>query len=241
MRCTKLYILKPTAAHANKGGLNRLVNQNLKFEIKLTLKFNPQKIIHMIDKSSGPVNTDSLKFAAFIYEGMNYVDAVTPTRINSGGCGVFAKLLSEELTEHGIPHKIVAIFLKGSEPWKRSLENFLKTGNADDQTCASHILVSIADTIYVDANGIANGGVLVAKSTIELTKAQLDDLVEKGSWNPIFDKSCTPQIKEKLDMVFDHLNDFHPGIFQYPKDGVRLTPNTIRELKKESIFKMFAH
>ena len=188
----------------------------------------------MINKTPG-MDTNSLQFAAFLNEGLNYVDVLTPTKINSGGCGVFAQLLCEELEKFNIKHSIFALFPKEAEEYKNSMMNFFVTGKADNKTAPAHIVTCINDSIYVDSDGIINEQVCIADIKVEITKEQLDMLVEKGEWNPTFDKKCIPVIEKNLGVIFQHLNDFHPGIFQYPKKGVEFTRHTISEIRKRQM------
>lgn len=177
-------------------------------------------------------NQPALNFAGLLAEGLAYVDSWTPTLINEGGCGVFAQLLSKELTDHGIEHKIYALFYEGNDPsYESNFKKFLETGKVVDKdgTGANHICILVDGTLYVDSTGIINKEVAVAMDKIEMTLDQLDGLVEKGGWNPTFDKECISFIREHIQEIFKHLDDFHIGMFKFPsRDEVILTPHTLK-------------
>lgn len=177
-------------------------------------------------------NQPALNFAGLLAEGLAYVDSWTPTFINEGGCGVFAQLLSKELTDHGIEHKIYALFYKGNDPsYESNLKKFLETGKVVDKdgTGANHICILVDGSLYVDSTGIINKEVAMATDKIEMTFDQLNGLVEKGGWNPTFDKGCIPLIREHIQEIFKHLDDFHTGMFKFPaEDEVVLTPYTLK-------------
>lgn len=177
--------------------------------------------------------TNSLRFALFMQEGLNYVNSWTPTEINAGGCGIFAELLSTELNKYGIEHEICALYYSPKrEGSMRALTNtlsFLKDGKNVKDAGADHIVVKIGD-IYVDATGLCNQLPLSSYKVIVLTKEQLSDLDKKSKcWNPIFDRSQTPFITKKLDEMFEQFDNFIPGYFKLAKEGdVQLTDHTVR-------------
>lgn len=179
----------------------------------------------------------SIKFAAFLEEALAYIDSYTPTDINSGGCGEFAELLSEELDKYNIPHKIYALFRKENTPFDVSLRKeydaFIKEGKKPSNS-PFHIVIYIEDTLYVDSTGIVNSNVLPSFDPVELTLEQVKTLNNWDIWNPVFDKGCDKFIKEQLDYIFSVMADFHSGMFEYPKERqIIYTNQTIRERNKK--------
>lgn len=178
---------------------------------------------------------NALNFVALLSEGLPYVDAWTPTCINEGGCGVFAQLLSEELSKHSIEHKIYALFYNNDGDYEDNLKRFLKTGEITDKdmTGANHVCICVNELLYVDSCGIINKEVAMAIDKIEMNLDQLKGLVEKGGWNETFDRECIPFIREHIQEVFTHLDDFHTGMFKFPgRRGVEYTEYTIRKRKE---------
>lgn len=188
---------------------------------------------------------DTLNFATFLEEGLPFVDLWTPTEINCGGCGVFADLFTNELDKYNIPYKIIAIFRKDSKDTPKeikSLTTFLETNKTSKALGVEHIVVCVKDSLYLDSTGNVNIQVLNYSETYPLSKEQLKTLIDqKGIWNDIFDKGCIPDIQSKLDEMFSHIEDFHPGMFKYPgKHEVELTKSTLKERKKQfSLSNMF--
>jgi hypothetical protein len=182
---------------------------------------------------------EALKLVAFLSEGLMYVDMWTPTHINKGGCGVFAKLLSEQLTKHGIPHKIYGLDLyeegrdsqRQSDSYMNAMKNFIATnGNEDlDNAGVGHVVVAIEDdTLFLDSKGIINPIMNVTKEKVEIPYELLCAVITNESWNKTFDKKCIPIMEQKLEEVFSHMEDYTPGMFQYPKPGqVKMTKHTI--------------
>lgn len=154
----------------------------------------------------------SMKFAALLSEGLKYVDSWTPTEINMGGCGIFAKELSDRLTKAEIPHKIVALAYDEGDESMANLKNYVTT-NKGELTGVNHIVVLVADCLYVDSTGIVNIAVLRAFERLEISRKVLDQMLLSKEWGQAFDRTCIPLIETKLDEVFTHLVDFHIGMF----------------------------
>lgn len=194
------------------------------------------------------MQTNEQKFAVFMEEALPYIDMYTPTIINEGGCGQFAKLLSEKLTEFNVSHTIYAVFLKDTKGIKevkdgrKNLINFLK--NKDEEslknTGEDHIVVRVGD-LYLDSKGIVNITICYqSRELIEISYENLCLLDEKGKWNETFDKDCIPFIKEKLDYVFSQYDNFHQGMFDFSDvDKVKLTDHTIKEKHRMPSFSDF--
>lgn len=178
--------------------------------------------------------TNTLHFAAFLQEALNYVNASTPTEINSGGCGVFAKLLSEHLSTLGIECQIYALYSSEDDDiLEERLMNFISTGNDVSDCEEGHIVVKV-DELYLDSTGIINDQINFYRSKVLITKEQLDDLVDHGRWNPVFDRDVTPLINKKLDEVFDKTEEFVSGMFHPPLD-INLTDKTVNQMKRQHI------
>lgn len=174
-------------------------------------------------------------FAAFLQEGLNWINAWTPTEINEGGCGVFANLLSEKLTEYKIEHKILALYFgneKESHVGKENLKAFIQNNSEKNLKKAGedHVVLYLVESeLYVDSMGIRNPTVILSDERIEISKDTLVKLCEKGDWNPTFDRECIPSIKEKLNEMFEHMDTFDSGCFTYPGGkGVRYTDHTLK-------------
>lgn len=184
---------------------------------------------------------DAFKFTAFLEEGLTFVDCWTPTDINSGGCGIFAILLSDELTKMGIDHKIIALYMPhdGSEKDNADvkLTEFINTGKKKGKLGISHVVIKL-DELYLDSSGIVNPQALRARTRVEIPKDKLQQLVdEKINWNPTFDRGCTNVIKEKLAYMFSNYSNFNSGYFSIPGENeVSYTEYTIKQKKQNNPF-----
>lgn len=187
------------------------------------------------------VITSSSNFAAFLEEGLAYINYSTPTYINSGGCGHFAYLLSEQLDKHEIPYKIIAIYTdcKGEgKELKNNTIDYLRNNKRDistEEIGASHIIILIDNSIYIDSEGIENVSFYMHRSDFfEITRDELALLNEIDCWNPLFDKKCIPIIKSCLEKVFEKMEDFHTGIFHLERlTHIKLTSHTVKEKMKQ--------
>ena len=185
------------------------------------------------------MNIDSLEFAEFLQEGMFYVDGNTPTIINAGGCGIFAKELYNELSANNINCKIftVAADIKAK---KEKLRNFILTNGIEDRESSfSHIFIKVEDVLFVDSDGIMKG--MVDNPTmIEISYPELINFIENAkTWNPIYDRDCDSKIQSLLNEVFSHLKDFHPGIFKKIPRSLRLTKKTIEGRQSSMMSSVF--
>lgn len=170
---------------------------------------------------------ETFKFVAFLEEGLNYVNAWTPTEINSGGCGIFAKLLSDELEILGIPHRHMAVTYTEEEKHriKNSGAPMSEVQKAFEYPYCHHLIE--IDELLFDSNGIVNLQTMSAP-LVEIPKSKLVEMLSLKIWNETYDHACDKIIKEKLDEVFSHYSDFHHGIFKFPKQGeVQMTRHTM--------------
>lgn len=182
----------------------------------------------------------ALNFIGFLSEALPYVDAWTPTKVNYGGCGVFAALLSDQLTTLGIKHKIIAIVFEQQGEGYENLRRFVSNGEGLTKAGEDHIVICINDEVYVDSTGVVNYTVLHAKERIELSREQLQQLIDHGKWNPTFDRTCIPVMKEKMQEAFSKYTMFHSGIFPYPgENDVKYTEHTARYLMRSNPFARF--
>jgi hypothetical protein len=184
------------------------------------------------NNSLNQILEESNETMAFLEEGLNYVNICTPTDINSGGCGVFAQLLYNKFQELGVKVEIIALFSNLSVPCYKAFKNYVSTGEFNDKVMVEHIVIRFGE-LYLDSQGIFNPKLQLMQDITPISIEQLNFLVENAKWNTIFDRDCIPFIKEKINEVFEHENDFHSGIFKYPKQ-VRYTDKTIREKKAYS-------
>jgi len=168
-----------------------------------------------------------------VSEALPAFDLSIPTEINSGGCGVFAKLLYEELIKNNIPCKIYALFNHPKEDKQYKFFNEFINKGVIKGAGVEHILVLIDDTFYVDSTGIMNAAFWHAKVKVEISYNQLCQLVdEKDAWNNIFDSDCIPLMKSKLDEIFSHISNISSREYIIPDKPIRMTDKTISEWRK---------
>jgi hypothetical protein len=183
---------------------------------------------------------ETLHFVAFLQEALPFVDAWTPTDINSGGCGVFAGLLYNKLKEMGQEPEIIGLFYddthKFTEGARKAMKNFLKDGSDVEKAGDDHIVIKLQD-LYIDSRGIINTVIEHCDNFFPMNPEQLNLLVEKGEWNPVFDRGCTGFIRERLDYVFGLLEVYQPGkTFRLPKeDEVTYTSHTMKQKENQGI------
>jgi hypothetical protein len=179
---------------------------------------------------------DTLKFVTFIEEALPYVDEWTPTEINAGGCGIFAGLLYDKLTEEGLPCEIYALYMdKDEDESERNLRNFISNNGGPEKAGADHIVTKCLH-LYLDSHGIINPVVLQARDKILLTREQLQVIDEhSSSWNSMFDRDCTPFIQGKITEIFTKYDTYQEGCFPNPKENqIEYTQHTIEEREKHS-------
>jgi hypothetical protein len=176
---------------------------------------------------------EAFKFITFLEEGLPYIDAWTPTDINSGGCGVFVLLLTDKLDELKIPYEIIGIPIPEKE--KREMKTNIRNKTLLDTMPFQHFLVKI-DSLYFDCKGIENPMVL-ALGNKPVTKEQLKSWVNSKDklWNETYDITCNEGIKEKINEIFSKYESFVPGTFKFPKKGdVVYTKHTVRYKERDA-------
>lgn len=176
----------------------------------------------------------TLKFLALLAEGLPWIDAWTPTDINAGGCGSFAALLSDKFTEQSIEHEIVVLYFDDNpDSGEKALSEYLQNGNQLTNAGEDHIVIKIMDYIYLDSKGIVNDAAIRSRRKMTINRTQLQALVDHGRWNPIFDRSCIPKMKELVDEVFEKFEVFEEGkTFEFPEHGIKYTAKTIEAKRK---------
>jgi len=192
-------------------------------------------------------STDTLKFVAFIQEAMNYVSYLTPTKINSGGCGIFARALHKLLSDNNIESEIIALYFdEKSDKAEKNLIDYVNNNNKKvlSEAGADHIVLKVNE-IYVDSTGLVNMAALMSRNTVKLTLDQLNDIIDKGEWNEVFDREQEPFIIEKLQEVFNNYENYHFGLYinkQLAERKIRLSDHTIKtakRLQREAMSSMF--
>lgn len=190
---------------------------------------------------------DTLKFVAFLEEALPFVDYMTPTDINAGGCGVFALSLYEVLSKNGIKSEIYAVFFsKQHDDCRTDLEHFIKSNRTEDLHVAGadHIIVRVGD-LFFDSTGIVSKAFLSATYNYELSIDQLKTLVDFGQWNEVFDRTTIPIINNNLNEVFDNYDKYELGCLINQKllsTKVQFTPQTVKKMKeqrKDSLMERF--
>jgi hypothetical protein len=152
-------------------------------------------------------------------EGMKYITQWTPTRIASGGCGIFALLLYDHLASLGIDQKITARIRQGY--WRTEFEDnlvgYVNGENGVDNTGAMHILVYAlieGNWVYIDNDGINDSKLMEtirASDGVELTREELVDIYDNSkAWNKVFDRNCVPLIADKMEEVFSGVELHYP-------------------------------
>lgn len=185
-----------------------------------------------------------LHLASFFSEALPYVDLRVHTEINSGGCGIFSKLLIEQLAKVGIEAVPVALFSgsRRQQTYENNFKHYLiskEITKNKSNTGVEHIMTRVGD-LYVDSRGISNGQMYAQfPHRYDLTLDQLNDLIDRAGWNNEFDRSQIPDIELKLEEVFSKIKEFHTGMFpldkaykEYKKDNSREGMSLLEELEE---------
>lgn len=171
----------------------------------------------------------------FLNEGLKYIDAMTPTMINSGGCAFFARMLSDKLDAMGVKHTIQALVITAPEYAQKNLREYVFNGNleAAKDSGEDHVEVEI-DGVFYDSTGISQRDPLRARDIVEINKDQLSYLIEKGRWNPVFDRETLPFIQKMVDSMFEKYDSWRPHTYDF-NDGrdVNLTDYTMEQLDRQ--------
>jgi len=165
--------------------------------------------------SSKQIPLTNEQLSQFLEETMPYVGNSIPTIIRHGGCGVFANMLHEKLSQCGYASKIIVYIPRYSEDGI----NFLLKHNALNDSLYSgilHAVVEINGRRY-DDNGNAKH---MRKQEYELTSQQMQLLInDRDMWNSDFDRSCIPLLQLKMDEVFGKISEYYPGMWSSINTG----------------------
>jgi len=136
-------------------------------------------------------------------------------RINSGGCGVFALSLSDELNKRDIAHKIVWIGYGDNED--KSIHRIFESNHNvtldtfnNKGIYLSHVMVVI-DGKYVDATGLydefGQTSWSYRKVVTEISNEQLRMLVDnEDGWNCSFNRKLIPNVNEMVVGIMTKIN-----------------------------------
>lgn len=126
--------------------------------------------------------------------------------INNGGCGYFAKILSEYLISKNIKCKIVFFDNQKRKEKKKLLKEKKEKLSFDDKVCLSsnHILIQIGTTL-IDAKGIYSIKNYYTNGTY--TNEELNYVLKKGIWNSCYDRRKNKTI-QKIIKTSCHKNIF---------------------------------
>ena len=186
------------------------------------------------------------EFELCLLEAVQYTDAITPTLINSGGCGFFAQTLANIVKEKRPEAQIKFICLL-DERFDWEDESNIKTVTEAAQTKdfkkvpAQHVLLSI-DDLVVDSNGLALKTIAIAEKTMEVKAEDMEVFLATISWNDTFDKKCLPDIETNLKKCLN-VEKYVPNMFwgQYKKNTVELTAHTRKHMKSEMADSFLSH
>lgn len=187
---------------------------------------------------------ETLKFIAFLEEALPFIDYLTPTSINNGGCGIFAMALHTTLKNYGIESKIYALYLtKDQDRARKDLINFIHTNKREDigMAGAEHIVVRVGD-LFLDSTGVVNTAYLASDLALELTDEQVELLIDYGRWNPTFDRTTVDFIKSNLNEVFSNYDSYELGCLLNKKTlskEVEYTNYTKRKMKEQRSNSLF--
>ena len=202
-------------------------------------KVNDPKSIKGLENFVNP-----LYFGVFMQEVMKY-STLIPTEVSSGGCGIYAQAIAEQLQKRGIPFRIIAI---NPEKEKDNFENTVKAlqNKPFDKNHLGfyHILVecygfcysSGMTGFYLSIDNMGDG------YDYELTYEQLVSLNEMvDAWNPIFDRSLIPLLRDNIEKCFSMFENWVPGdiISSLTSRRVKLNDYTRTQLKKRAMKRIF--
>mgnify|MGYP006921411976 CR=1 FL=1 len=111
--------------------------------------------------------------------------------LNCGGCGFFAKLMSDELRRLGQDHRIVYINdRRVGTTRKRIKEVMVKGGHRVPGIAADHVLIRIGDTWFDGHSTFGKPPLRTYGSRYvgNVSNQQLEVALERGHWNSSFDR-----------------------------------------------------
>ena len=178
-------------------------------------------------------------FDLFLIESLQYVDAITPTFINGGGCGRFAQLLSEILKDKfGLETQSFMCILDDNFNWEdseniRELDKVLQLKDYN-KIPIEHVVLKMSNGLILDSEGYAAKKLAVADKIMEMSKESFGDLMlVYENWSDIFDKNCLDSIKNNLNKCFN-MEQFKPNdlLSQIGLTKIKLTDYTVNQMKK---------
>jgi len=186
--------------------------------------------------------TKSARLKAFLNEYLPYVDSRVPTKINMGGCAVFALHLSDQLDKMQIPHTIEALIfdLHGME--REEISNLMKlinVGTGSFDISEDHVAIRVDDTLFdslgslCDTDGSFRKDIPKIKKLITIPKAILLKQVQLGHWLPVFDREQEPLIKHLLSKMPKALYKWEPGMYHGDSEHKKLSKYTRQEIVHE--------
>lgn len=135
-------------------------------------------------------------------KALENVDDLTPTLINRGGCGIFARMLYKKLIEIGVPEediKIIALFSSDTDT-NDSIVDFVNNGgNVPIPIYLDHIVIKY-NRHYWDSTGIVDDYYDPGYHLrLKLSPTRLDQLIDADIWRSTFKRSYIPLIQQLLD------------------------------------------
>ena len=186
------------------------------------------------------------EFELCLLEAVQYTDAITPTIINSGGCGFFAQTLANIVKEKRPEAQIKFICLLDERfDWEdeSNAKTVQEAVEAKDfkKVPAQHVLLSI-DGLVVDSEGLALKKVAAAEKTIEIKVEDMEVFLSTSNWNDMFDRTCLPTIESNLKSCLN-VEKYVPNMFwsQYKKDTVKLTAHTRKHMSSSASNSFLSH
>lgn len=161
-------------------------------------------------------NEDVVSLIGFLEYYLPIIDFKTPTKINAGGCGFFAKHLHLVLKEMGFDSELTYSIAANDEGNMTSLKE--NNRFPEQRFGVYHVVVNLTPYIAFDSEGMTKP--LILQSKIDKTKhigsmtvEQLDILWNNvNSWNRIFDRDC-------CDFIVGMLSELPQKYEQFLKEG----------------------
>ncbi len=179
-----------------------------------------------------------LNLLLLLIEGLRWVDALTPTEINMGGCGLFAEELSKRLDSIGVENKVWALYFdkEYNEHGYSHTNNFVNGDRKELKNVAvDHMCVQIGD-FWFDSTGCINVAIETIEKMVEIPKELIHTFVhDSHNWNHTFDTDCIPCIEEHLDQMFKLVDNYKSHMLNVCEaKEVKYTDHTIREKRKNN-------
>lgn len=173
----------------------------------------------------------------FLVSYLPTLDSKIPTKINEGGCGIFAKHLYIALNRLGFDTKIVFI----GETENKDQLTYLAENNKikGKRFGVLHCLIALNDYIFLDSDGVQlppNIRVSASSGTEyfgELSIESLDTLNHfKDAWNDMFDVKCEKDIEKCFSTIEKDFEDFQNGKSHFEiMTKLKYSEYTIRQMK----------